>query len=156
MAKSLRIRVLEKIGPLIQSIRHSRLKLLGYVNISEGVIIERDVVLDRVYPEEIHIGKGSLIASSATILCHEHVKREENAFSLPLKARVTIGKRCFIGVSSIILPGVTVGDDCVVGAGAVVTKNIPAGSIAVGNPARVLNVKIKMNANAVIIGKSKS
>ena len=156
MVKSLRIRVLEILGPLKQGIRLLHLKALGYVNISKGVIIERDVVLDRVYPDGIHIGQGSLIASRATILCHEHVKREENDFDLPLKAQVKIGKRCFIGVSSIILPGVTVGDDCIVGAGAVVTKNIPSGSIAVGNPARVLNRKISMNANAIIIRKSTS
>ena len=48
---------------------------------------------------------------------------------------IIIGKRCYIGMRSIILKGVTIGDDCVVAAGAVVTKDMPAGHIAIGNPA---------------------
>ena len=34
--------------------------------------------------------------------------------------------------------GVTVGDGCILGAGAVITKGVPPWSVAVSNPARVV------------------
>lgn len=44
-----------------------------------------------------------------------------------------------IGANATILPGIKIGREALVGAGAVVTKNVPAGSVAVGNPARIIN-----------------
>ena len=52
--------------------------------------------------------------------------------------RISIGNNVFIGVNSIILPGVQIGDNVIVGAGSVVTKSIPAGKIVGGNPARII------------------
>lgn len=44
----------------------------------------------------------------------------------------------WIGINSIILPGVRIGRGCVIGAGSVVTRNIPPMSIARGNPAEFI------------------
>lgn len=149
--KSPRIIILETLGPLVQQLRLRLLRLKGYSNIAADVTIERGVNLDRVYPASIHIGAGSLIASSATLLCHEHVYREPGEPHLPLHKPVRIGKRCFIGVSAVILPGVAVGDDCIVGAGSVVTRNVPAGSLVVGVPARVVRSGLKMSDRAILL-----
>jgi acetyltransferase-like isoleucine patch superfamily enzyme len=51
---------------------------------------------------------------------------------------VNIGKYCWIGAGTIILPGVKIGDFSIIGAGSVVVRDIPPYSIAVGNPARVI------------------
>ena len=51
---------------------------------------------------------------------------------------ITIGNNVFIGINSIIMPGVTIGDNCVIGAGSVVSKDIPSGSVAAGVPAKTL------------------
>ncbi len=51
---------------------------------------------------------------------------------------IHIGKNCWIGAGSLILPGVTIGDNTVIGAGSVVTKDIPSSVVAVGNPCRVM------------------
>lgn len=48
---------------------------------------------------------------------------------------IVVGKRCFIGMNSIIHGGVTIGDNCVIAAGSVITKDVPAGHFASGNPA---------------------
>ena len=146
--KNLRIVLLETLGPVLQKIRYQILRLKGYGNISNRAIIERDVKFDRVYPSSIFIGKGSLIASSVTILTHEHVYRDLSNSQLPLKKEVHIGNRCFVGVSAIILPGVTIGDDCIIGAGTVVTKNVPSGSVVVGNPGRVIRSGLKLSERA--------
>jgi galactoside O-acetyltransferase len=56
-------------------------------------------------------------------------------------APVSIGRRCFLGVNSTVLPGTTIGDDAIVGAHTLVTSDIPAKSVAVGAPARVIRVR---------------
>lgn len=53
-------------------------------------------------------------------------------------APINIGNDVFIGIGSILMPGVCIGDRVVVGAGSVVTKSIPSGLVVAGNPARVL------------------
>lgn len=55
-------------------------------------------------------------------------------YNLPIR----IGRNCWIGAGTLLLPGVTIGDNSVIGAGSVVTRDIPAGVVAVGNPCRVL------------------
>lgn len=147
--KGFRIIVLEVIGPWVQHLRFLALRLKGYRNISPRATIERNVNLDRVYPESIYVGDGSLVASSATLLCHEHVYREPDNPELPLHKPVRIGKRSFIGVSAVVLPGVTIGDDCIIGAGSIVTKDIPSGSIAAGNPARIVRSGLRLNERAI-------
>ena len=52
--------------------------------------------------------------------------------------RIEIGNNIFIGMSSIILPGVKIGDNSIIAAGSVVTKSVPSGSIVGGNPAKVI------------------
>lgn len=51
---------------------------------------------------------------------------------------VTIGKHCFIGIGSYILPGVNLGNNVVIGANSVVTSDIPDDCMAVGSPAKVI------------------
>ena len=93
------------------------------------------VYLDKTYPQGIHIGEESYIASGSMILTHD--------FCRGIRTDTYIGKRCFIGANVIVLPGVTIGDSVVVGCGAVVTKNVPSGRIVAGNPARVVHDDIK-------------
>jgi maltose O-acetyltransferase len=78
----------------------------------------------------ILIGNESLIAFKTLLISSEGQP-------------VIIGKRCFIGGGSMILPGVTIGDGSIVAAGAVVFRDVPPGSIVGGNPARVLRSGIQ-------------
>ena len=149
--KSIRIHILEIVGPLLQRARQVRLSILGHANISKLATIERGVRLDRVYPQHIYIGDYTLVASNVTILCHEHVYRDNCDRRLPLLKEVHIGKRCFIGVSAIILPGVTIGDECIIGAGSIVSKDIPPNSLAVGVPARVIKSNLRLDDKAISV-----
>ncbi|WP_240963224.1 acyltransferase [Antrihabitans stalactiti] len=54
------------------------------------------------------------------------------------KGKIRIGDYAFIGIRSIIMPGVTIGDGAIVGAGSVVTKSVGDGMVVAGNPAREL------------------
>lgn len=51
---------------------------------------------------------------------------------------VIIEDDVWIGLNSIILPGVRIGKSSIIGAGSIVTKDIPPFSIAIGNPAKVI------------------
>ena len=86
---------------------------------------------------KITIGKGTWIAPNVGLItanhCVDNLEEHEQA------ADIVIGENCWIGMNSMILPGVTLGNKTVVGAGSVVTKSFPHGNcIIAGNPARVL------------------
>lgn len=51
---------------------------------------------------------------------------------------ITVGNNVFIGIDSIIMPGVKIEDRVIVAAGSVVTKSVPAGSVVAGVPAKVI------------------
>ena len=91
---------------------------------------------DRTFAKGVHVGAYSFVAFEARILTHDRTR------GLYLDTRV--GENCFIGGSSLILPGVEIGDNCVVGAGSVVTKSVPPRSVVAGNPARILRSNIEV------------
>lgn len=51
---------------------------------------------------------------------------------------IKIGDNVFIGINSIILPGVSIGSNVIIGAGAVVTKNVEDNCVVAGIPARYI------------------
>ena len=141
------------VATIIRKIRVFKYRIKGY-DIPYSAIIEGSVLLDKLYPEGIHIGENTLVASGVKILSHDHCKRTSN--NQPFLVDTYIGKNCFIAVSAIILPGVRVGDEVIVGAGAVVTKDVPPTSIVAGNPAKIIrknNLGIDMKQYSVVIQK---
>lgn len=91
-------------------------------------------------PFLVSIGDKVTITSGVKILTHDGstwLFEDERGQRYQKYAPVKIGNHVFIGVNSIIMPGVTIGDRVVIGAGSIVTKDIPSGSVVVGNPARV-------------------
>jgi acetyltransferase-like isoleucine patch superfamily enzyme len=90
---------------------------------------------DMTNPKGIHIGEESYVAFGAVLLSHDMTRG--------VRRHTRVGKRCFIGANSIILPGITIGDHSIVGAGAVVVRDVPAHSIVAGNPARVIRSGIE-------------
>jgi acetyltransferase-like isoleucine patch superfamily enzyme len=93
---------------------------------------------DMTFPKGVHIGEYTYVAFNARILTHDRTRG--------IYAHTHVGRNCFVGGGSIILPGVTIGDNCVIGAGSVVTKDVPPRSIVAGNPAKVVRGDIEVGA----------
>ena len=62
-----------------------------------------------------------------------HERREPR-----VRGPIVVGNDVWIGLESLILPGVTIGDGAIIGARAVVARDVPPYAVVVGNPARVL------------------
>lgn len=87
----------------------------------------------------IYVGDNTMFGPHVTVATAGHpidptLRAKEYQYNMPIH----IGKNCWIGAGSLILPGVTIGDNTVIGAGNVVTKDIPSSVVAVGNPCRVM------------------
>ena len=78
------------------------------------------------------IGEYCVLRNSTTI---GHKKLADGTFSACPK----IGDYVDIGANVCIIGGITIGNNVIIGAGSVVVNDIPPNSVAVGNPARVLD-----------------
>jgi maltose O-acetyltransferase len=87
-------------------------------------------------PGSIVIGADTLVAFKTLIFTRDPLSGEDRP--------VRIGRRCFIGGGSTILPGVTIADESIVGAGAVVFEDVPTRTIVGGNPARIIQRGIEV------------
>lgn len=117
-------------------IRRAWLRRVWGMDLHPTVQMSLSAKLDRTFPVGVHVGENSYLAFESRILTHDRTR------GLYLHTR--IGRNCFIGGRSLILPGVEVGDNCVVGAGSVVTKSVPPRSVVAGNPARILYSDIEV------------
>jgi acetyltransferase-like isoleucine patch superfamily enzyme len=88
---------------------------------------------------KIYIGDYTQIASNVGIVSANHDVHDSRVHDHPKNVR--IGKYCWIGMNSVILPGVELGNFTVVGAGSIVTKSFPDGfCVIAGNPARLIRL----------------
>jgi maltose O-acetyltransferase len=114
------------------------------LDLGKNVFFGDDVIIDKDFPWLITIKDDCTITSRVIILAHDASTKKYINYS-KIKP-VNIGERTFIGMGSIILPGVTVGKQVIIGAGSVVTKDIPDNSIVAGNPAKIIgNVEDYIN-----------
>ena len=87
----------------------------------------------------IYVGDRTKFGPNVTVDTATHpimpeLREKGCQYNLP----ISIGKNCWIGAGSIILPGVTIGDNTVIGAGSIVTHDIPANVVAYGSPCKVM------------------
>ena len=109
------------------------------IDIGDNTNIEQNVHITGA--EQINIGKEVSILGGTVItdIIHPY-----NDTSLPASKQdimtkpVNIGDQCFLGMYSMIMPGVTLGRHVIVGAHSVVTMNVPDCCVVAGNPAKII------------------
>lgn len=91
------------------------------------------------------IGKNVMMGPNVNILTHSH---NFDRTDIPMCKQggnfksVTIGNDVWIGMNTLILPGVHIGNGVIIGAGAVVTKDIPDYVVVGGVPAKIIKNRI--------------
>ena len=128
------------------SLIRSKFNIWKYKN--RGVIIGKNVYIspkayiDAHEGSTVNIGDNVYITRNVVILNHTDTHKG-GPLNLWVKfggerisRDVTIGENVFIGVNSVIMPGVTIGKNSVVGALSLVKKDIPEGQVYAGVPAK--------------------
>lgn len=104
-----------------------------------GSYIYANFNLTLVDDTHIYVGDHTMFGPNVTVATAGHpILPELREQAYQYNAPVHIGKNCWIGAGTVIVPGVTIGDCVVIGAGSVVTRDIPDRVVAVGNPCRVM------------------
>jgi len=111
------------------------------ISIGKNVIVPPGTILSAMAddPENwIEIEDDVLLGPNVSIYSATHNYKDTET---PIKyqgytsKKVIIKQGAWIGVNSVILPGVTIGKNAVVGANSVVTKSVSDYSVVVGSPA---------------------
>lgn len=92
-------------------------------------------------PFLISIGNRVTVTSRVRFITHDGsswLVRDSRGRRYQRYGRISVGDDVFIGMGSIIMPGVRIGSRVVIGAGSIVTKDIPDNSVVAGNPARFI------------------
>ena len=124
-----------------------------------GVLVgDRCRIYTRYFGSEpflISIGNDVTITAGVSFITHDGsliLFKDEKGRRYKYQ-RISIGNNVFIGVNSIVMPGVKIDDNVIVAAGSVVTKSIPSGVIVGGVPAKIIGrfdeLKVKSLKNCV-------
>lgn len=115
-----------------------------------GVTVGEDCRIYTTYfgsePFLISVGDRVTITTGVKIITHDGsawLARDEKGRRFKFQ-RVQIGNDVFVGVNSLILPGVVVEDEVIIAAGSVVAKSIPKGSVVAGVPAKIIGSYTKL------------
>ncbi len=114
------------------------------IEIGKDTFLSPKAYIDAHKPGKVKIGRNCYITRNVVILSHTDTKRggPKNIWKElggeRVNKEVIIGDNVFIGVNSVILPGVKIGDNVIVGSLSLVNKDIPTGKIAAGVPAKII------------------
>jgi maltose O-acetyltransferase len=121
------------------------------LRLGKNVWILEGCFIDPSHCYLISIGDNSILCPNVRLIAHDASTKSILGYSKI--GTIKIKENCFIGDSTIILPGVCIGPNSIVGAGSVVTKSVPADIVVAGNPARMISTlddylaKIKNNCS---------
>lgn len=120
---------------------HKSLRVLFHrlrgVRIGHNVEIGYFCIIGHIHPSMIRIGDGAVVSARATVLEHDNSYYYTNGGRVDF-GEVRIGERAFLGIATVVLPGVKIGDRAIVGAMSLVTRDVPGGTVVGGVPAKLL------------------
>lgn len=144
-------------------LNYVRMKLLNFLSIphqtrndvsyfrSLGVQIGNNVsiispvspVIFSSEPYLVSIGDNTTISFDVVFVTHDAATRvirnlPDGNKETVIYGTIEVGKNCFIGARSTILPNVKIGDNTVIGSCSLVNRDIPSNVIAAGNPCKVI------------------
>jgi len=127
---------------------------VGYARHKGVAVGENCRIIIREFGTEpwlISIGDNVTISDGVKLLTHDGstwLINDEDGRRY-LYRRVRIGNNVFIGVNSVIMPGVIIEDNVIIAAGSVVIKSVPSGFIIGGNPAKKIGTFDKYQSDVL-------
>lgn len=106
------------------------------LQLGNNVYIVSNYFFDPSHCFLISIGDNCIIAPNVKLIAHD--ASTYNLLGYTKIGKIEIKENCFIGDSTIVLPGIKIGPNSIVGTGSVVTKDVPPNTIVAGNPAKVI------------------
>jgi len=121
--------------------------------IGDNVLIGTNVIIDG------NISIGNNVSIQGNVYIPTHVSIEDNVFIGPCAVLANdrypirgeyhpegpiLRKGASIGANATIIPGVEIGEGAMVAAGALVTKDVPAWKLAIGCPAKIVDLPEKL------------
>jgi len=128
----------------LNSIRIFCNKLRG-VRIGKNVYIGMHCTIDNAYPEYIYIEDNVSLAGECMIIAHSNPFYHFHNITSSYVKPTVIKKGAWIGIRSVILPGVVVNQYSIVSAGSIVNEDVPERSVVVGNPAKVISKNLQID-----------
>lgn len=104
----------------------------------------------------IDIRKNVILGPKTVIWTYNHNHKSTEVFpydELDTLKGVTIKEDVWVGMSSIIMPGVTINEGAIVAAGSVVVKDVPRCAIVAGNPASIVGYRDESSYSKVTDAK---
>lgn len=99
---------------------------------------------------EVSIGRNVILGGEIALLSTQH--DVDHPGMKGEKLTVTIGDYAWLPIKIIVLPGVSIGHHAVIGTGSVVSRDVPDYGVAVGNPARVVKERARIEYTYVPTG----
>ena len=87
----------------------------------------------------IKIGDNLRMAANVGLISANHALDNYELWESP--GPIEIGNNVWIGMNTVVMPGVKIGNNVIIGSGSVVTKDVPDNTIAFGNPCKVYKKK---------------
>jgi acetyltransferase-like isoleucine patch superfamily enzyme len=135
-------KVLKKISLMIMAnLNHVKFAKHIGVNMGESIFIYGNpIAMFGTEPWCITLGNNVHITREVLFITHDGgtLLYRNRIPDLEITAPIVVGNDVYIGVRSIILPGVHIGNNCIIAAGSVVTKNVPDNSVVGGIPAKFI------------------
>jgi len=126
---------------LFASISHEKFARYIGVNMGENVhIYGNPISMFGTEPWCITLGNNVHVTREVLFITHDGgtLLFRKAIPDLEITAPISIGNNVYIGVRSIIMPGVNIGNNCIIASGAVVSKNVPDNSVVGGVPAKFI------------------
>ena len=123
--------------------KNTKIQKKVYVGSGNNLIIGDNCQINEfVRLDNVKIGNNVMIAREVVFLGKTH---NNSSLDIPMSAQgfsdhfySNVENDVWIGLRSIVLPGLDIGEGAIIGAGSVVTKNIPAYTVWGGVPAKFI------------------
>ncbi len=144
-----------KLGRQLHATGYVRVENEGRIDLGDGVTFMGGAI-----PTELVCGPGATVSVGSKTFINHGCSIEAHAsirigrgcmFARLVRvcdrgangiAPVVIGDDVWLAHGAIIEPGVRIGDGSVVAAGSVVTREVPPATLAIGNPARCMSLRL--------------